>query len=83
MKPIVEAILNDEKKTIPDDATEFCINTLKMMKILRDKMIVDAAIRRVDKEAGLVLKSVLDLVSLQPGADAGTEMITGFSGTHL
>ena len=83
MKPIVEAILNDKKKTIPEDATEIFINTSKMMKILRDKMIVDAAIRRVDKEAGLVLKSVLDLVSFQPGADAGAEMITGFSGTLL
>jgi len=79
MKPIVEAILNDEKKTIPEDATEFCINTSKMMKILRDKMIVDAAIRRVDKEAGLVLKSVLDLVSLQPGADAGVSPMVSYN----
>ena len=79
MKPIVEAILNDKKKTIPEDATEIFINTSKMMKILRDKMIVDAAIRRVDKEAGLVLKSVLDLVSLQPGADAGVSPMVSYN----
>jgi len=65
LKEINDAVINDSNLDNTNDKNIlFRPNFGKLNQKLRDKVIVDASVRRVDESAGKVLAVVLDLVDL-------------------
>ena len=74
----IAAIIVEGQEDVPKDNQHYCVNQVKLSTVVRDKLLIDAVTRK-DPEAAKVYQSVLELVSHQPGYDAGVSAPLSFT----
>ena len=74
----IATLITEGTEDVPKDHQYYCVNQVKLSTVIRDKMLVDAVVRK-DSEAAKVFQSVLEIVSSQPGYDAGVSAPMSFT----
>ena len=65
---IVAHVMEDAKDAL-EDKQMFHVNQMKVKQVVRDRIIAEAAERRLCPESGKLMASVLKLVDAQPGSN--------------